>query len=100
MPRISTTPGEILREEFLLPFAMSASALARAIGVPVNRVTAIINGTRSVTADTALRLGRYFGTTPAFWLNLQTSHDLSKAQAEVGAQIEKTVSRHKVQAAA
>ncbi len=82
MPRIATHPGEFLKEEFLLPLDLSARALASAIEVPPNRITEIINGERSVTADTAIRLGRYFGTSSQFWLNLQTAHDLSVAEAE------------------
>ena len=85
--RITTHPGEILAEEFLHPLGMSANALALALRVPANRTTAIINGARAVSADTALRLARYFGTTPDFWMNLQSMHDLSKAQAESGAAI-------------
>jgi antitoxin HigA-1 len=82
MPRITTHPGEVLQEEFLSPLALSARALARAIDVPPNRMSDIIRQRRGITADTAIRLGRYFKTTPAFWLNLQTAHDLSKAAAE------------------
>jgi addiction module HigA family antidote len=82
MARISTHPGEVLRAEYLEPFGMSSRALAEAVGVPPNRVTDIIRGHRSVTADTALRLARYFRTDPRFWLNLQTAHDLSKAAAD------------------
>ena len=82
MTRITTHPGEILFEEFLKPFGMSARALASALDVPPNRITEIINGERSVTADTAIRLGRYFGTSGEFWLNLQTAYDLSRARAE------------------
>lgn len=89
--RIRTHPGEVLKQEFLVPLEMSASALARALGIPTNRVTSIINGTRSVTADTALRLARYFGTTPEFWINLQAAHDLSSAAATAGRQIKRTV---------
>jgi addiction module HigA family antidote len=69
-------PGEILREEFLVPMGLSANALARAIGVPANRISAIVAGDRNVTADTALRLARALGTTPEFWLNLQQSYEL------------------------
>jgi addiction module HigA family antidote len=79
MPRIRTHPGEVLREEYLLPLKMSARALASALNVPPNRMTEIMRGERDVTADTAIRLGRYFGTDPRFWLNLQAAHDLSKA---------------------
>ncbi len=82
MTRITTHPGEFLLEEFLKPLGMSARSLASAIDVPANRITEIINGDRSVTADTAIRLGRYFSTTSQFWLNLQTAHDLSKAESE------------------
>jgi addiction module HigA family antidote len=82
MTRITTHPGEFLFEEFLKPFGMSARALASALDVPPNRITEIINGERSVTADTAIRLGRYFGTSGEFWLNLQTAYDLSHARAE------------------
>lgn len=85
--RIKTHPGEVLSEEFLKPLNLSARALADAIGVPANRITAIINGGRSVTADTALRLGRHLSTTPEFWLNLQTAHDLSVAEKEAGRKI-------------
>jgi antitoxin HigA-1 len=80
MARLRTHPGEILREEFLLPLGLSARALAKLLDVPANRLTEIMRGTRDVSADTALRLGRYFGTDPRFWLNLQTAHDLSKAE--------------------
>ncbi len=89
--RIRTHPGEILHEEFLVPLGMSANALARELRVPPNRITAIVNGTRSVTADTALRLARYFGTTPEFWINLQAAHDLSQALVKSGREIERGV---------
>ena len=80
MARLRTHPGKILREEFLAPLDLSARALAKELGVPANRLTEIMRGTRDVSADTAIRLGRYFGTDPRFWLNLQTAHDLSKAE--------------------
>lgn len=89
--RIRTHPGEVLKEEFLVPLGMSASALARELGIPANRVTTILNGTRGVSADTALRLARFFGTTPEFWLNLHAAHDLSVARAKSGRRIERTV---------
>jgi antitoxin HigA-1 len=76
-------PGEILSEEFLKPLAMSARKLADAIGVPHNRVSAIVAGGREVTPDTALRLGKAFDTTPEFWLNLQLMHDLRVAEETV-----------------
>jgi addiction module HigA family antidote len=85
--RVHTHPGEILREEFMMPLGLSANALSRALDVPPNRITAIASGDRGVTPDTALRLARYFGTTPDFWLNLQLAHDLSAAQAEHGDEI-------------
>jgi addiction module HigA family antidote len=77
-------PGEILREEYLVPLGMSANALAHAIGVPANRVSAILAGRRAVTADSALRLARAFGTSAEFWLNLQIAHDLRVAERESG----------------
>ena len=80
--RITTHPGEILLHECLKPLKMSARALARELDIPANRVTEIIAGERSVTADTALRLSRYFGTSAEMWLNLQRNHDLSKAMAK------------------
>jgi antitoxin HigA-1 len=89
--RITTHPGEVLQEEFLTPFGMTATALATALRVPANRIGAIIRGERAVTADTAMRLARYFNTSAEFWLNLQTMHDLSKAAAELGRQIERDV---------
>jgi addiction module HigA family antidote len=93
MNRIPTHPGEILREEFMAPYGMSASALARALDVPVNRVTEIIATVkpRAVTPDTALRLARYFGTTPQLWLNLQQAYDLSTATDQHGAHINDVV---------
>jgi addiction module HigA family antidote len=81
MARVRTHPGEVLKEDYLVPLGMSARALAGELGVPANRVSEIVRGERDVTADTALRLSRYFGTDPRFWLNLQAAHDLSKAQA-------------------
>ena len=89
--RVTTSPGEMLREEFLVPLGLSANALALALHVPANRITAIVNGERAVSADTALRLGRYFGTSARFWLNLQQSHDLSKARRELASRIEREV---------
>ena len=80
--KLRVHPGEILEQEFLVPLSMSARALAAKIGVPANRLTEIIAERRGITADTAIRLGRYFGTTPEFWLNMQTTYDLVKAQAE------------------
>ena len=79
-------PGEILREE-LQTLDLSANALSKALDVPVNRITAILNGRRGVTADTALRLARYFGTTPQVWLNLQQTYELRRAEIAVGRRI-------------
>jgi antitoxin HigA-1 len=81
MSRLRTHPGEILREEFMAPMGLSARSLGSAIGVPANRLTEIARGRRDVSADTAIRLGRYFSTDARFWLNLQAAHDLSKAEA-------------------
>jgi addiction module HigA family antidote len=82
MPRLRTHPGEILAEEYMKPLGLSASALAQAIGVPGNRISDIVRQRRDVSADTAIRLGRYFGVDPRFWLNLQAAHDLSHAESE------------------
>ena len=79
-------PGEILRDE-LEELGMSASALASELAVPTNRVTAILNGQRSITADTALRLSRYFSTSPQLWLNLQKAFELRLAEIESGKDI-------------
>ena len=84
-------PGEILREEFLAPLKMSAHALALELKVPAPRINDIVRGRRAVSADTALRLARYFGTTPDFWLNLQTTYELKITQKEVGRAIETEV---------
>ena len=89
-------PGEILREE-LHELGLSANALSKALGVPVNRVTMILNGQRGVTADTALRLARYFGTTPQLWLNLQKTWELRRTEIEAGHKItEQVTPRHAV----
>lgn len=79
--RITTHPGEVLREEFMKPSGLSARRLALELRVPPNRISDLAREHRDVTADTAIRLSRYFGTTPQFWMNLQAAHDLSKAQA-------------------
>ena len=83
-------PGEILNDE-LQELGMSANALAAELGVPTNRVTAILKGQRGITADTALRLSRYFGTTPQFWLNLQKTFELRTAEIESGKDIAERV---------
>lgn len=77
-----TTPGEILLEEFLKPMNISQNRLAIEILVPPARINAIIKGNRAITADTALRLGKFFGTGPEFWINLQSNYDLSLAAIE------------------
>ena len=79
------TTGKILRDEFMQPLGLSARALARAIGVPPNRVTEIINGTRAMTAETAVLLGRHFCNSPRFWMNLQVAYDLEKAERSLRA---------------
>ena len=77
------TPGEILQDEFLTPLGLSQYRLAKEIHVSPRRINEIVKGKRAVTADTALRLGRFFGTTAQFWINLQTSHDLVMATEHV-----------------
>ena len=87
-------PGEVLREE-LDGLGLSANALSKALGVPANRITMILNGQRGVSADTALRLARYFGTTPQLWLNLQKTWELRQAEIETGREIAQRVTpRH------
>lgn len=80
-------PGEILYEEFLLPLGLSAHALALDLHIPATRVSEMVRGRRAISADTALRLSRYFGTTSEFWLGLQAEYDLRVAQRDTGAQI-------------
>ena len=84
-------PGEILMEEFLTPMGISQYRLARDISVPPRRINEIVHGTRSVTADTALRLGRYFGVSPQFWLNLQSHFDLEQERNRLGDRLEQEV---------
>ncbi len=84
-------PGETIKEEFLIPLGMSVSALAKELGVGAARIGEIVRGRRSVTADTALRLARYFGTTPELWINLQAFYDLRMAQRRSGRIIERQV---------
>jgi addiction module HigA family antidote len=93
MTRIRTHPGEILREEFMKPLGLSANALALALRVPATRIGDILRPERprAVSANTAIRLGRYFGTSPEFWLNLQSAYDLSRVQVEHGPAIEREV---------
>ena len=93
--RIINHPGEILQHKFMKPLGLSGNALARALHVPPSRISTIINGERAISADTALRLARYFGTSPEFWINMQARHDLSKARAEIGKQIMAEVQAHR-----
>jgi addiction module HigA family antidote len=86
MPRTPIHPGELLAEE-LRELGITAAELSRQIDVPVNRITGIIHGQRGITADTALRLGHWFGTSPQFWMNLQQLYELRPAESEVGAEI-------------
>ena len=89
--RVSTPPGEMLRHEFMEPVGLTANALALAIRVPANRITSILNTQRAISADTAMRFARYFGTSARFWLNLQQSFGLSRARQEMGDRIEREV---------
>src|SRR5271157_3956644 len=84
-------PGETLREEFLSPLDMSANKLALALRVPATRINDIVNEKRGITADTALRLSRYFGTTPKFWMNMQTSWELEVAEDQLGYSVRREV---------
>jgi addiction module HigA family antidote len=81
-------PGEFLREDFLAPLGLSANALALALRVPVTRISEIVRERRGITADTALRLARYFGTTPDFWMKMQVAYDLAVASRESKQRIE------------
>ncbi len=84
-------PGEILRDDFMLPLGISISALARDIAVPANRISQIVNGTRALSADTALRLGKYFGVSPEIWLDLQSDYELRLARRTTWKQVEPRV---------
>ena len=87
-------PGEILLEEFLLPMEISQYRLAKDISVPQRRISEIVQGKRSISADTALRLGRYFGMEAQFWLNLQSRFDLLNTEAELAKRLDKEVIPH------
>lgn len=87
-------PGEILFEEFMAPLEISINRLARDIAVPPGRISTIVNGKRAITADTALRLGKYFGVAAEVWLGLQVDYDLRKAKRLVGVQIDQRVQVH------
>jgi addiction module HigA family antidote len=84
-------PGEFLREDFMIPLGLSANALALALRVPATRIGEIVKERRGITADTALRLGRYFRMTPEFWMNLQSHYDLETARDTVDAEIRRVV---------
>jgi antitoxin HigA-1 len=89
------TPGEMLREEFLKEYGLSQNQLARAIGISPNRIAEIVNDRRRITADTALRLGLYFGNSPEFWLNLQTHYDLKIARRQLSAEAAERIKAHR-----
>ena len=84
-------PGEVLLEEFLTPMGISQNGLARDLGVPPRRINEIVHGQRAVTADTALRLARYFGTSEGFWMGLQADYDLEEARKRLGDRLERDV---------
>ena len=86
-------PGEILSEDFMKPLGISINRLARDLDVPPNRIGAIVNGTRAITADTALRLGTYFGVSPETWLGLQALYDLRVTRQRIGAEIARRIRR-------
>lgn len=88
---ITTHPGEMLLQEFLIPLSISQNQLALDIRVPATRIGQIVNGKRSITSDTALRLSRYFGNSPEFWLNLQQMYDLSRTRQEAAGRIDEEV---------
>ena len=85
------SPGEVLREEFLEPMGLSQNRLARGLGVPPRRINEIVHGKRSITADTALRLSRFFRTSERFWMNLQTRFDLETVKRRLGERLEAEV---------
>jgi antitoxin HigA-1 len=89
------TPGEMLREEFLKEYGLSQNQLAKAIGISPNRIAEIVHDRRRISADTALRLGLYFGNSPEFWLNLQTHHDLKRARRRLGAEAAERIRAHR-----
>lgn len=87
-------PGEILLEEFMKPLGISINRLARAVAVPPGRISGIVNGKRAITADTALRLGKYFGVSPETWMDLQSDFDLRVARRTIWPEVEAHVQRH------
>jgi len=86
-------PGEILREEFMLPMGLTSYRIAKDIGVPLPRIHDIVKGKRGISADTALRLGRYFGTTPDIWVNIQARYDLDIAEDRLGERLNTEVKK-------
>lgn len=88
-------PGHYLREEFLKPLGMNANQLAQCLHVPAGRITQILNGERAITADTALRLSYYFGTTPQYWMNAQTQYELELAEDELAGKIAESIQPYK-----
>lgn len=86
-PQFIISPGEILAEEYLSPLGLSQNALGKALGVPPRRINEIIHGIRSITPNTALRLARYFNTSPEFWLNMQLQHDLAVEREKLAAEL-------------
>jgi addiction module HigA family antidote len=87
--RLPVHPGEVLRDEFLRPMKLSGGVVARAVGVPRTRIERVADQKMGITADTALRLAKFFGTTPEFWMNMQTQYDLERAVVELGAELRK-----------
>lgn len=92
-------PGDVLREDFLKPLKMSVNRLALSLSVPATRMAEIVNGRRAITSDTALRLARFFGTTPEFWVNMQAGYELELAKDKLAAEIERTVRPYQEQGA-
>jgi addiction module HigA family antidote len=91
MARIKTHPGEVLKEDFLKPLKISINKLARDLDVPPSRISNIVNEKRDVTTDTAFRLGKYFGTSAKFWMNLQAAHSLSVFEAKEGIKVSRAI---------
>ncbi|MFC1795872.1 HigA family addiction module antitoxin [Pseudomonadota bacterium] len=87
-------PGEVLLEEFLVPMGLSQNRIAREMGVPPRRINEIVHGKRAVTADTALRLARYFGISEEFWMGLQADYDLEEARKKLGSRLQQEVRTH------
>jgi addiction module HigA family antidote len=96
LPIMPPHPGETIKEDCIEPLGLSVNQLAKKLGITAARLNEIVRGRRGITADTALRLARYFGTSPEFWLNLQNLYDLRMAQIKAGHQIEKTVKPRQV----